>query len=115
MNLSSSLLFVALIRSFAQATYETPIPLNVQYQDQFIAFTVQVEVENDTQGLGARQLLVDTGSSAMVFCDKDLANSNAVTVLTYPGDSSSLGGSNVLDFGQPNEQCNGGSFIISNR
>jgi len=59
-------------------------------------------------------LLVDTGSSAMVFCDKDLANSNAVTVITYPGDSNSLGGTNVLDFGQPNEQCNGGSFIISN-
>ena len=54
MNLSSSLLFVALIRGFAQATYETPISLNVQYQDQFIAFTVQVEVENDTKGLGAR-------------------------------------------------------------
>lgn len=114
MHLYNSLLFVALIRGFAQATYETPIPLNVQYQDQFIAFTVQVEVENDTKGLGARQLLVDTGSSAMVFCDKDLANSNAVTVITYPGDSNSLGGTNVLDFGQANEQCNGGSFIISN-
>ena len=114
MNLSNSLLFVALIRGFAQATYETPIPLNVQYQDQFIGFTAQVEVENDIKGLGARQLLVDTGSSAMVFCDKDLANSKHITALTYPGDSDSLGGSNVMDFGQPNEQCNGGLFIISN-
>ena len=115
MKLYFSLLFLSLICGVVQATYETPIPLNVQYDAQFIAFTVQIEIENDAKGLGPQQLLVDTGSSTMVFCNKDFANSNAVTALRYPGDSNGPGGSNVLDFGTPNDKCNGGSFIMYNK
>jgi hypothetical protein len=38
-----------------------------------------------------------------------------LTALRYPGDSNGPGGSNVLDFGTPNDKCNGGSFIMYNK
>ena len=100
---------VAIIHGFALlATAKDPISLNVRSNDGFICFTVQVEVVDDTAGLGPQQLLLDTGSSALLFCNKGLANSNSISPLTYPGES------HVLDMGQPNDQCIGAPFLMGN-
>lgn len=87
-------------------TYISPISLNVQSKDGFIGFTVGVEIA-DSPSFGPQQLLVDTGSSAMVFCNKDLTTSNQGGVMTYPG------GANVMYLGPQNEQCIGGPFVMA--
>ena len=98
---------VAIIHGFALlATAKDPISLNVRSDGSFVVFTVQVEVVDDTAGLRPQQLMLDTGSSALLFCNRDLANSNSISPLTYPGESY------VLDMGQPNDECSGAPFLM---
>lgn len=84
----------------------TPISLNVQSKDEFIGFTVQVEIA-DVSTFGPQQLLVDTGSSATVFCDNGLRTINKGGAMTYPGST------NVMYLDPQNEQCTGGPFVVS--
>mmetsp|Transcript_27600 Transcript_27600/g.39493 ORF Transcript_27600/g.39493 Transcript_27600/m.39493 type:complete len:441 (-) Transcript_27600:1544-2866(-) len=92
----------------APAKSSNPVSLNVVSQNGFIGFAAQVQLSDDktASGLGPQQLLVDTGSSALLFCNKDLAKS--LTPIVYPG------GSNVVlnPAGQSNDTCNGGSVLM---
>ena len=91
----------------ATTTASTPVSLNVVSQNGFLGFAAQVQLSEEAAStLGPQQLLVDTGSSALIFCNKDLAKS--LTPLVYPG------GSNVVlnPAGQPNDTCNGGSVVM---
>jgi hypothetical protein len=99
------LIFIIFRAKFTSSV--APIMLNVQSKDGFIGFTVGVEIASNTTSIGAQQLLVDTGSSAMVFCNKDLTRSKQDDILTYPG------GSNVMYLGPPNDQCIGGPFLMA--
>jgi len=87
----------------------TPISLNVVSDNGFVGFAIQLEISGDTRGFGPQQMLFDTGSSALVFCNKALRNPSVTTPLKYPGRG------NVLYLGKPNGQCIGGQFLMGNR
>mmetsp|Transcript_25886 Transcript_25886/g.37098 ORF Transcript_25886/g.37098 Transcript_25886/m.37098 type:complete len:332 (+) Transcript_25886:42-1037(+) len=105
-------LAVAFMRAFATkaatSNATTAISLNVVSNNGFVGFAIQLEISGDTRGFGPQQMLLDTGSSALVFCNKALRNPSVTTPLEYPGSG------NVLYLGTPNDQCIGGQFLMGN-
>ena len=91
------------IRATLVSAQSTPIMLNVQASNGFVGFATQLEVPENA-GFGPNQMLVDTGSSGIAFCNKQLAS--GLTPASYPG--------NALYLGELNETCLGSKFLQGN-
>jgi len=103
----SFLFFLLMLVFRAQnATSVGHISLNVQSKDAFIGFAAQLEIA-DGFVFGPQQLLIDTGSSIMTFCNNKLRTVSQGGVMTYPG------GSSVMYLGPQNDQCIGGPYIMA--
>jgi hypothetical protein len=89
-----------------QNTTSHPISFNVVSHNGFTGFAIEVEIP-EASSFGSQQLLFDTGSSTLAFCNKDLGKNIQERVLAYPG------GSNVMNLGPLNDQCMEGPFLLA--